>query len=209
MILYIVRHGETNLNSKGVLQGWLDEPLNENGRILAHLTGKGLKDICFDYCISSPLKRARETAEIILHETHSDVIITYDDRIREISFGDMEGKELDSHQANVFFSDTFSYPQFPGGECVQMVIDRTQEFLKELVNRDDDKTYLISTHGCALRGMLNCLYDDPSDYWHGHVPYNCCMNIVAVHDGKMQLIGDDRIYYPQAMIKDWYKQSII
>ena len=63
MKIYIVRHGETALNAEGVLQGRLNEPLNQNGRELAEITGKAMKDIHFDYCISSPLDRAKETAE--------------------------------------------------------------------------------------------------------------------------------------------------
>ena len=60
MRIYIVRHGETDANNKAYLQGWSDDPLNENGRMLAELTGQGMKSICFDYCISSPLQRAKD-----------------------------------------------------------------------------------------------------------------------------------------------------
>ena len=66
MLIYIVRHGETNANVNGYLQGWSNDPLNENGRKLAVITGRGMRDIKFDCCISSPLIRTRETAEIIL-----------------------------------------------------------------------------------------------------------------------------------------------
>ena len=73
MVIYIVRHGETVLNAKGVMQGRLDEPLNQKGRDLAEMTGKAMKGIHFDYCISSPLNRAKETAEIILRESENDI----------------------------------------------------------------------------------------------------------------------------------------
>ena len=63
MKIYILRHGETTLNSKGVMQGWLDEPLNENGRKLAALSGQAMKGVHFDECISSPFIRATETAD--------------------------------------------------------------------------------------------------------------------------------------------------
>ena len=66
MLIYIIRHGETALNVRRVKQGWLDEPLNESGRHLAVLTGQALKGVRFDECVSSPLVRARETAEILL-----------------------------------------------------------------------------------------------------------------------------------------------
>ncbi|MBQ7720509.1 MAG: histidine phosphatase family protein, partial [Clostridia bacterium] len=91
MLIYIIRHGETDLNVKGVVQGWYDEPLNESGRFLAAETGKRMKEIRFDGCFSSPLKRAAETAEIILRESGNDLPITFDDRLKEMSFGEREG----------------------------------------------------------------------------------------------------------------------
>lgn len=82
MLIYVVRHGKTNANVNGYLQGWTNDPLNENGRKLAVITGQGMRGIKFDCCISSPLIRARETAEIIILESGNDIPITYDDRIK-------------------------------------------------------------------------------------------------------------------------------
>ena len=70
---------------------------------------------------------------------------------------------------------------FPGGESRADLCRRTQEFLHELA-RKDYGTVLVSTHGCALRAMLNQLYDDPADFWHGHVSRNCAVSIVEVYD---------------------------
>ena len=70
--IYIVRHGETNGNLRGALQGWMDELLNEKGRELAIITARALSDIKFDVAISSPLSRAYETAEIILRKNKKD-----------------------------------------------------------------------------------------------------------------------------------------
>ncbi len=66
MRLYIIRHGQTEWNSSYRLQGWTDVPLNENGRDLARKTGGGLtrEGIYFDRIYTSPLSRARETAEL-------------------------------------------------------------------------------------------------------------------------------------------------
>ena len=71
MLLYIIRHGETDYNAKGVLQGHMDAPLNESGRSLAAIVGRAMKGIRFDRCISSPLKRASKTAEIVLRESET------------------------------------------------------------------------------------------------------------------------------------------
>lgn len=202
MLIYIVRHGETNANVNGYLQGWTNDPLNENEINLAEITGRGLKDIKFDYCISSPLLRARQTAEIILRESGNHIPITYDERIKEINMGEWERKkfrpgerEIDGHEIKMFFTDPFHFAGFPGGENIYQVCERTQDFLKELIKRDDGKTYLITTHGFALRGMLNFLYENQSDYWHGHVPYNCAVNIIEAKNGVGKLVEDDKVYY--------------
>ena len=203
MLIYIVRHGETRSNEEGYLQGWTDDPLNENGVALAEITGKGMQGIKFDACISSPLTRAKQTAEIILKESGNDTVsVRIEERIKEVRMGDWERKkfrpgerEIDAEQVRAFFTDAFHFSGFPGGETIPQVCARTQAFLKELTARDDGKTYLVTTHGFALRAMLNYLYDDPDDFWHGHVPYNCAVNIIEVKNGAVKLIADDRIYY--------------
>jgi len=113
--------------------------------------------------------------------------------------------EIDTDAVNDFFGKPDMNVTFPGGESLNQVAKRTQEFLMELIGRNDDKTYLVSTHGCALRCMLNMLYDDPTDYWHGHVPYNCSVSVISAKDGKVSLLEDDRIYYDKEQIVDRYK----
>lgn len=204
MRIYIVRHGETEANKNGYLQGWTDVPLNENGRILAKLTGRGMKGIRFDHCFSSPLIRAKETAEFLLRESGNSVSISFDDRIKEMSFGSFEGMSVRDEQVAQFLKDPVVDFKIPGGESIQEVMKRTQEFLKELIARDDGKTYLVSTHGCALRAMLNFLYENQDDYWHGHIPYNCCVNIIDAKNGAAKLIADDIIYYNPELAIDRY-----
>lgn len=212
MLIYIVRHGETRCNVEGLLQGWTDDPLNDNGIALAEITGKGMKGIHFDQCISSPLTRTKQTAEIILRCSGNSVTpIQFDDRIKEINMGDWERKkfrpgerEIDEHDINMFFTDPFRFSGFPQGEDVHQVCERTQDFLKELAKRDDGRTYLVTTHGFALRGMLNFLYEDTKDYWHGHVPYNCAVNVVEAIKGEMHLIADDMVYYDLKDAVDQY-----
>lgn len=208
MTFYIIRHGETALNARAVMQGWIDEPLNQNGRDLAVLTGQAMKDIRFDCCITSPLIRARETVEIVLRESGNELPILTDDRIREINFGDLEDRKLtEMGEAGIlFYTDPFRFSGFPNGDTIQDVCDRTQAFLKELIARDDGKTYLIGAHGCALRAMLNFLYPDPSDFWRGHAPYNCSVNIVQAEHGEARLLAEDKVYYDQSLIVDHYKE---
>lgn len=208
MKIYIVRHGETALNIQGFMQGRLDEPLNKNGRDLAILTGQALEGMHFDHCISSPLNRAVETAQIILRESGNDIPITLDERILEMNFGDLEGRKISEmgEAADQFHLDPFHFTGFPNGETIYDVCNRTQSFLKELIAKDDGKTYLISTHGCAMRGMVNYLFEDPSDYWRGRVPYNCSFTIIDAEDGIARLMDVDKVYYDPDLIVDHFRR---
>ena len=207
MRIYIIRHGETETNTKGMLQGRTDGRLNENGRALAVVTGRAMKGIHFDACITSPLARAKETVEIILRETANEIPIAFDDRLQEISFGDQENATLSElgDDGVRFMTDPFSMAPFPNGESVRDVCRRTQEFLYELAARDDGKTYLVGTHGCAVRAMLNALYEDPTDFWQGKVPYNLAVNILEAEGGRLRFVEADKIYYDSSLIVDHYK----
>lgn len=213
MIIYVIRHGETNANRDGLLQGRSDMPLNESGLALAAVTGRGLRGVRFDACISSPLIRTMQTAEAVLRESgNPDVSIETEPRIMEINMGSWEGKKFRPGESEIedpelwkkHFTDPFHFTGAPNGESIPEVCERTQAFLRDLFQRDDGKTYLVSTHGCALRAMLNALYDDPSDYWQGHVPYNCAVSILEANGGKGKLIEKDRIYYDPRECIDRY-----
>ena len=205
MKIYIIRHGETALNVQGVLPGQIDEPLNENGRRLAELTGRGMRGIRFDACISSPLSRAVETAQIVLRESGNDLPITIDERLLEMDFGDMDAKKISEmgEESLSFFLTPFTFPGFPNGESISALCRRTQPFLKELIARNDGKTYLISTHGCAMRAMVNDLMEDPSDFWLGHAPYNCSLTIVEAEGGDARIMEIDRVFYDPKLIADY------
>ena len=205
MHIYIVRHGETNANREGYLQGWSDDPLNDNGQMLAQMTGQGMKGIKFDYCISSPLIRAKQTAEIILRESNNNIPIMFDDRIKEINFGSLERIDINDIRVKQFLLRPNINYRYPDGESISMVMSRTQDFLNKLIKQGTRETVLVSTHGCALRAMLNFLYDDASDFWHGHVPYNCCVNIIEIINGRACLFADDKIYYDKELVIDRYK----
>lgn len=211
MKIYVIRHGETDANKNGVLQGTSDWPLNEYGIQLAEITGQNMKGIKFDACYSSPLIRAKQTAEIVLKESGNDVEIQFDDRLKELNMGIYEGKKILPGQLEVplvkillFKFNAFLCGRFKGGETVKEVCVRSQEFLNELATKDYNNV-LVSMHGCSLRAMLNMLYKNKFNFWQGHVPYNCSVSIIEVNDGKMKLIESDKTYYDDKYIVDRYK----
>ena len=208
MTIWTIRHGETDLNAKGVLQGRLDDPLNQNGRDLAAVTGRALRGVRFDRCITSPLSRARETVEILLRESGNDgTPILTDERIHEMDFGDLEGRKLTEmgDEGLLFYFDPFRFAGFPDGETIAQLCERTQAFFKELTACEEDANILVGTHGCAVRAMLNHLQEDPSDFWRGHAPYNCSVNIIEVRNGTARIVEEDRIFYDPSLAVDRYK----
>ena len=199
MKLYIIRHGETTWNVERRLQGTTDTDLNENGLSLARRTGEALKDIPFDLCYSSPLKRARMTAELVLGDRKVPLIT--DERLQEISFGDWEGREsalLPKEMLENFFGHVDRYVAPEGGESIPEVCRRAASFFQELISKEElqDKTILIASHGCTVRALLQPVYqnEDFTQFWHGCVPPNCGVNIVEVTNGIPKLIEEDRVF---------------
>lgn len=202
MKLYVVRHGETTWNARKKIQGTADIPLDEKGIALAKVTGEALKEIPFDFAISSPLKRALDTARYVLG--HRQVPVYTDQRIREICFGAMEGTSLLDGSAGefeenfrLFFQEPEKYQPPKGGESLEEVCRRTGEFLTEVIGKKEweDATILIASHGCAVRAMLQRFYQDDLGFWHGKVPPNCSVNLIEVKDGQAVLTAQDQIYY--------------
>ena len=206
--LYILRHGETDMNVRGRLQGILDAPLNKNGVRAATLTGRALRDVEFHRVISSPLIRAVETARLILAEGGRDLPIETDPRLGEISFGEWEGRssmpgsgEVPRQDVLDFFYDPLRYRGAPGGETIADVCRRTADFLTELLHDPENsgKTILLSTHGCAMRALLRPVYQaeagEKCDFWHGNRPPNCAVNIARTQGGVLKLLEEDRVYW--------------
>ena len=90
---YIVRHGETQQNADRIIQGHLDTVLNENGITQAKKLEEMLTETMFDNAFSSDLKRAHQTAKLIVSKKNLE--IETDNLLREIKLGKYEGKKID------------------------------------------------------------------------------------------------------------------
>ncbi len=203
MNIYVIRHGETDWNAQRRIQGRSDIPLNAKGLELAQATAEAMKDIPFHAVYSSPLKRAVDTAEIILKDRPLPVIL--DDRIIEMGFGLFEGEVMSEDNPKLkgtAFMNFFCAPQLyippEGGESFAQVCQRTTEFLHELAARPElqEKNVLVSSHGAAIKGLLSSLYPSaPEDFWHGGVHKNCAVSLITAENGKLELKEDGKVYY--------------
>ena len=166
--LYVIRHGQTEWNRAGLMQGHHDSPLTDDGkeqaqRLHALLAGTDLPDRCRAWC--SPLGRAQQTASIALRG-HFDNWTT-DDRLMEVGVGEFEGLSFeDAVQTDPRFVDMpgpIGWQFFaPGGETFEQFHARIQSWLDAL-----DAPAVVVTHGITSRVMRSIVlglgFDDLSD----------------------------------------------
>ncbi len=147
-MIYLIRHGQTDWNLDRRLQGQTDIPLNNNGKEQAEEAAKEIVDLKIDRIISSDLSRAKETAEIINKKIRKE--ITFDKRLREVNYGDYEGKLIETIKDEDW--DVFNQnPEKKNGESRKHVYERVKSFLQEI---NEEENVLVVTHGGALRMML-------------------------------------------------------
>ncbi|GIW66996.1 MAG: alpha-ribazole phosphatase [Candidatus Parcubacteria bacterium] len=147
MKIYFITHSTTVDNEKGIASGWNDVELSGIGRKQAEEIGKRFGNFNFDLICSSDLKRAVETVKIAFGDEYPIII---DKRLREINYGDFNGKEK-----TFIDSIKFEYIEkpFPNGESFKEAIDRVIDFYKELKEKFHDKTILIVGHRATHYGL--------------------------------------------------------
>jgi len=170
-VIFIIRHGQTELNSRMLLQGRSDHPLNETGRQQASEAGRLLRreGIVFTRVYSSPLIRAVQTAELVAPGAE----IVTDERLLEMDYGPYEGTDLSHPPEEVltFFRDFIHNPAPEGMEPLAHVVERAADFMKDLEGMEGD--LLISTHAIAMKGILEALTEESNGgYWNTYVG-NC------------------------------------
>lgn len=203
MDIYLIRHGETDYNKARRLQGVTDIPLNAYGIELAEKTAEGLKNVHFDRIYTSPLIRARKTAEIIRGDRKIEIIPT--EGLREISFGEYEGLVHMGEERNIpdpdfhyFFDAPERYVTPPGGESLMHLRERTTAFVKKIMNDEANEglTFLMASHGAAIRAILSGLQNLPvAQFWSGPVHKNCGVTKIHSEHGRFEIVFENRIYY--------------
>lgn len=147
--LYLVRHGKTNWNELGLIQGMVDIELNADGIKAATELSKTINIDDIDLCMSSPLKRAKKTAEILVQNKKE---IIYDDLLLERSFGDYEGVKITQALAEKQW-DYNNEDNTNNLESLSDMLKRCDKFLNKINKKYKDKTILIVSHGCLIKGL--------------------------------------------------------
>lgn len=147
MLLYITRHGETTWNVEDKVCGRPDVELTERGREQAMELAEKVKGKGITRMLVSPLRRARETAE--LANTYIQVPMEIDERLIEFSFGELEGRQRNDPEFQAAKRNITT--RFPGGESVLDVAYRIYSLINEIPVKYPGETILLVCHGAVSR----------------------------------------------------------
>ena len=193
MEIYLIRHGETDMNVKNRLQGRLDTHLNEKGKRCAALAGEFLKEnhIHIDEVWTSPLQRTIETAEIATGMDRKDFRIEND--LVEMSFGTFEGHEVQKY-GNDYTHDLFTCPAScrtpEGAESFSDLLKRADRLLNRLFlyykeHENEDRNLLLASHGAFSHALICEIKDIPLErFWETDIRNCAILHLIP---------GDDRI----------------
>lgn len=194
----LVRHGESSFNVARRVQGHFDEStLTEAGRTSAQQVGEALTDLKFDAVYSSPLQRAKETAQIILScLTLPPAPLQLSDRLKEINLVLWEGMRFEDVQA--------TYPEeyrnwrdaphlmrmvIPGPDGpvdhypVPALYEQAKDFWKEILSRHAGQTLLLVAHSGINRALIGTAMGLPPDRYQAIHQSNCCINVLNFAGG--------------------------
>lgn len=163
--LYIIRHGETELNKQGIVQGrGINSDLNDTGRAQAEAFYAKYKDVAFDKVYTSELKRTHQTVKGFID---AGLPWTQLSGLDELAWGTWEGQPNDENAMAAFKSIMEKWTsgdydaRFEGGESPADVIIRQKEALEVIRSAENEKTVLICMHGRAMRLFLCLLTGRP------------------------------------------------
>ena len=159
MKLYVVRHGQTTQNKLGLIQGSTESDLSEKGIIDAKNLSELVSTLDIDYVISSPLRRAKDTAKLITNDKF-DIII--DDRLIERNYGLSEGKPVDE-KLTVDYWDFNLNTDINNVEKVRDLLARVSEFIEDIRFKYEDKNVLVVAHSAILRAIHYVINGIPED----------------------------------------------
>ena len=171
MKLTVVRHGETEENAAGIVQGHMPGTLSEEGVQQAKTAAKQIRGMSFDAIYCSDLKRCVDTAAYLLN-SHS-LPITYTQSLREISFGEYQGKHVDDLPDWDSLDGTFYTRRLPGGETKDEFIVRTKNFINQVLAKHQNEHILLITHAGNIRVIRSLV--EGHDLWelYQSKPPNC------------------------------------
>jgi len=168
--IYSTRHGQTDFNKKDLILGVTDIPLNETGKAQAEELAELLKDRKIDVIVSSPMKRALDTAKKVSEKNGAEIVT--DSRLREWDYGSYEGK---TRFAEGFAEGKREFAVRMGGtgESPFQVAYRVYSLIDEVREKYGDKTVLLVSHGGICRVIETYFHDMTVEQYSNWFMGNC------------------------------------
>ena len=165
--LFVFRHGETDWNKEGRMQGGTDIPLNETGRRQAGVLAEFFKKNPVEVFLTSDLMRAHDTARIARGET--DIPLVIDPRLRETNLGQAEGLLFDEVEARFgkalldlwrHSGQEHRHVRFPGGESKHEHLTRVLDGLESFLHSTTHRRIGVAVHGGVMRRLIHHIRPD-------------------------------------------------
>jgi len=174
----LVRHGQTDWNFSGIIQGREDIPLNIVGKEQARQSAQFLSKEKWDIIISSPLNRAVETAKAIAEFTKLDEILE-DERFIERDFGQASGKKVSDYRHK------YNTDEIKNIESKNELMTRTFSALEDVAKNNEGKRILIVAHSHTIKAILHAI--DPEKVNFQTKLNNACASYVEYKDNKWSI----------------------
>lgn len=205
--IYVTRHGETEWNTQRRMQGHMDSPLTQTGRLQAEWLGEYLKTTPLTRIYASPSGRADQTAKLIRGQRPLEIQSV--EALREIFLGEWEGKtqvEIESFAAenyNAFWHKPEDYVPTTG-ESFEAVIQRAASVLEQIANTETQDV-LVVTHAVLLKSMYAYVNQKSiEDFWKGPFMHATCLNCFEKVDGQWQVVIEaDTSHYQTEVVNHW------
>lgn len=190
--IYIIRHGETELNRQGIVQGrGINSDLNDLGRAQAEAFYQTYKNVPFDKIYTSDLKRTWQTVQKFI-----DSGLPWEklSGLDELAWGVWEGKPNTEDARDAFremlqsWQDGNYTAHFEGGESVQDVYERLKQPMEVLMSTPEEKTVLLCMHGRAMRVFLCLLLGKPLSEMTEFPHQNTVLYKLGFEDGKFTVL---------------------
>lgn len=193
--IYLVRHGETEFNRQGLVQGsGVDSDLNETGLRQAELFYEAYGDIPFDHVYTSSLKRTLQSVQRFIDDGIPHTAMA---GLNEISWGDYEGRvsipdwrEEYWHMIGQWQAGNLEYRVAMGENPLELQ-DRQKPVLEHLLTRPDQSIILICMHGRAMKSLLCLMLDKPLSEMEDFQHHNLCLYVLEYENGLFSIVKNN------------------
>lgn len=206
--IYLTRHGQTEWNVEGKMQGWEDSTLTSLGVQQAQWLKELFMDMNIDVIYSSSSGRAYNTAKIVNED--KNININTDDNLREIKLGKMQGltqeeiKSMYQKEYFYYYNKPSAYIPVGDGETFSELFQRASETLSKIVNDNEGKKILIVTHTMIIKAIICWINKRPIDeFWDKPYIRQGSLTTILIENGEFKLTKCADISHHKFLVKEF------